>query len=109
MKLVDVIEKLNIQKRVTILQLKSIFNVVKNEDKIDIVSLIENLFNSFSIDIVQSINSYEIYTDENKYENVITDVRVENGNCVYKDPNEKTITLIIAAATTDRKLLILEN
>ncbi len=110
MKLIDIVEKLHIKKKVTMLQLKSIFNVVKNEDKIDIVSLIENLFNSFPIDTVQSVDSYELYSNKDLYENTIANSKIENGNCIYEDNSfNRTITLVIAAATNNRKLLILEN
>ena len=106
----DVIKNLNIRKNVTLLQVKNIYNVLKNVNTIDLVRLLENLFNNFSIDTVQSIKFFEFFTNKEEYENSVIKYRSEDGNCVYNDKNVKsTVSLVVVSDNDYKKLLILES
>ena len=106
----DVIKNLNIRKNVTLLQVKNIYNVLKNVNTIDLIRLLENLFNNFSIDTVQSIKFFEFFTNKEEYEKSVIKYRSEDGNCVYNDRNaESTVSLVVVSDNDCKKLLILES
>ena len=106
----DVIKSLNIRKNVTLLQVKNIYNVLKNVNTIDLVRLLENLFDNFSIDTIQSIKFFEFFTNKEEYETSVIKYRSEDGNCVYNDRSaESTVSLVVVSANDYKKLLILET